>query len=233
MSRISVPRVAVIIPAAGSGKRMGLTENKVLLKVGGEPGLLHLIKLFSSISSVQRLIVLVKKDQFTRVNKILSPLNFPGFTLLEGGAERQDSVRIGLEYLKDEPPDWVLIHDGARPLVTPDLVQRVLQGLQEYSSVVPALPITDTVRKRSGTATQVIPRDGLYQVQTPQGFHWTPLWEAHQTAFKTGFVGTDDAQLLENTGISTHLVPGEFSNIKLTVAKDALLAEVFFRLRQE
>ena len=229
----AMPRVAVVIPAAGSGKRMGLVENKVLLPLGGEPGLRHLVRLFSTIPGVSRIAVMVQSGQRPAISQALAGLAPDTLHLMEGGAERQDSVRKGLEHLAADPPDWVLVHDGARPLATRGLVDRVLTALHEHPSVVPALPITDTVRRRSGSHTEVVPREGLYQVQTPQGFHWGPLWNAHDTARREGFMGTDDAQLLEHSGIPAHLVPGEFSNLKLTVAKDILLAEVFFRLTND
>jgi len=209
---------------------MGLTENKVLLPVGGEPGLRHLVRLFSGIPGISNLILLVKRGQQAAVQQALTGLDDSRLELLEGGAERQDSVRIGLEHLAKDPPHWVLVHDGARPLATRPLVERILQALSDHPSAVPALPVTDTVRKRIGAATEVLPRENLFLVQTPQGFHWKPLWDAHQTAKREGFVGTDDAQLLEKSGISAYLVPGEYSNLKLTVAKDLLLAEVLYSL---
>jgi 2-C-methyl-D-erythritol 4-phosphate cytidylyltransferase len=153
---------------------------------------------------------------------------------IEGGAERQDSVRQGLAALakdREGPPDWVLVHDGARPLCSRALLQRVLAALEHHSAVVPAVHPIDTVRGSEAApsgpqferSAGVQPRDTLRLSQTPQAFHWHTLHDAH--AAGEGLAATDDAQLVERTGGQVMLVPGERRNFKVTLPDDLALAE--------
>jgi 2-C-methyl-D-erythritol 4-phosphate cytidylyltransferase len=150
--------------------------------------------------------------------------------LIAGGRARQDSVRLGLAALPADAqgrPDWVLVHDGARPLCSPGLIRRVLAALESGAAAVPVLPIFDTVRSAGefGLSGGVVDRTGLRLAQTPQGFHWDVLWEAHQRAQAQGVAATDDGQLVERLGKPVTLVPGERRNLKVTLPEDLDLAE--------
>ena len=142
-----------------------------------------------------------------------------------GGRERQDSVARGIFTLKEAPPGWVLIHDGARPLCSTQLVGKVLEALKQNSAVVPTLPIYDTVRRIAGEECEVLNRNTLFRTQTPQGFHWQLLTDVHEKARKEGLRSTDDAQLVEMAGKPLAFIKGEERNIKITTRQDLTLAE--------
>lgn len=145
--------------------------------------------------------------------------------LIAGGAERQDSVANGLDTLAADAPDWVLVHDGARPFCTARLIGRVLDTLDSAAAVVPVLPLHDTIRRSQGKRTRVADRSNLYRCQTPQGFHWPLLRDSYLRAAQSGFRGTDDAQLVEESGGTVRLIDGEPRNIKLTTQMDFRLGE--------
>ena len=229
------PKVAVLIAAAGSGTRMGRDGppgNKVLLPLGGEPLLRHTVRAFLTLPVSLTLRIVARREDFGALERAFSDRrNWPQLgAWIEGGTERQDSVRLGLEALAADPsgaPDWVLVHDGARPLVSRALIQRVLDALRIHSAVVPVVPVFDTVRKSSPTRQSegVLDRSGLRLCQTPQGFHWNTLWQAHLRARADGFKGTDDGQLVERLGQAVTLVDGELHNFKVTLPDDVALAE--------
>ena len=234
-------RIAVLIPAAGSGARMrqgvapqdqaGRPENKVLRLLGGEPMLLHAVRTFHALAELTSVRIVARREDFESLERMFSQrAHWPRLgPWVAGGFERQDSVRLGLKALAAEPegpPQWVLVHDGARPLCSPDLVQRVLRALQTHTAVVPVLPVIDTVRMAQGEHSQgVLERANLRLSQTPQGFHWSALWRAHMKAEADGFLGTDDGQLVERLGERVALVPGERRNLKVTLAEDLAMAE--------
>ena len=150
--------------------------------------------------------------------------------LVEGGRERQDSVRNGILVLdgaepRDRLPEWVLVHDGARPFCPPVLLERLLAALREWPAVVPTLPIFDTVRRLGPDGGEVVERSNLVRCQTPQGFHLPLLRRAHQRAWENGTQATDDAQLVETLGERIHFVPGDERNFKITAEDDFRVAE--------
>lgn len=144
---------------------------------------------------------------------------------VSGGAERHDSVRNGLEALAKlpEPPDLVLVHDGARPCVPAEVVQNVIDALKTHEGVIPAVAVIDTIKKAAdGIIVDTVPRDGLWRAQTPQGFRFGTLLELHRTLRDAR---TDDAALLEQAGHPVAIVEGSEDNIKLTVAEDLMRLE--------
>jgi len=226
------PDVAVIIPAAGSGTRMGPGDNKVKRLVRGHPMLEWSLRCFLGVPQVRRIIVVMRnqdgdwmRDLLREMVRGFGRLSTAHVKLVVGGAERQESVFRGLQTLDDAPPDWVLVHDGARPNPGRDLVGRVLEGLERNLAVVPALPVADTLRRMGTGETKVVDRSGLYATQTPQGFHWRILWEAHRTAHRDGVLGTDDAQLVEALGRPVHMVQGHPANLKVTTGVDLEMME--------
>ena len=229
-----VTRVTVLIPAAGTGSRMQRSsaggETKVLMRLAGEPLLRHAVRVFQKHPVIQSIRIIVRPEDLALLEDTFADTD--SWTKLGppivGGAERQDSVRNGLEALAGKgTPDWVLVHDGARPLCSPLLVQRVLDALSTHGAVVPVLPVYETVRSAAGNRESggVIDRTALRLTQTPQGFHWDTLNEAHSRGFREGIRATDDAQLVESTGEPVTLVPGERRNLKITLAEDLELAE--------
>lgn len=225
----------MVIPAAGSGRRMGGgnggTPNKVLLPLRGVAMLRHTVDCFQSHPLVDTIVIAARAADFPALDALFGEESQRGKLLpwVEGGAERQDSVRLGLQALSDRPagpPRWVLVHDGARPFCPALLIDRVLAALAAGAhGVVPVLPVTDSLRRMADGHSATLPRDGLVRVQTPQGFAWQALWLAHQQAGQKALAGTDDAQLLEAMGVTVTTVEGDPGNIKVTSKEDLSMAE--------
>jgi 2-C-methyl-D-erythritol 4-phosphate cytidylyltransferase / 2-C-methyl-D-erythritol 2,4-cyclodiphosphate synthase len=151
---------------------------------------------------------------------------------ISGGAQRQDSVRSGLEALAESPPERVLIHDAARPFVDAGLIGRVIASLDSHAGALPCLPVTDSLlRADAGRATGTLSRDGLWRAQTPQGFRYEAILAAHRTAAKDGAAFTDDAGIAQWYGLDVALVEGSEANRKLTSAEDIASADELLRLR--
>lgn len=220
-----------MIAAAGSGQRVGRAENKVLLPLAGEPVIRHAVRVFQRHPGIERICLVVRPADRAALERCFQPKATWSKLLpwIDGGAERQQSVYNGLEALAADPPDWVLVHDAARPLCPEALVERVLAALETVPAVVPVLPIVDTVRRIGAGRSEVLERSELYRMQTPQGFHWDVLWRAHRWAREHGVRGTDDAQLLEamEAGGPSPLtfVAGEARNLKVTEEDDLHMAE--------
>jgi 2-C-methyl-D-erythritol 4-phosphate cytidylyltransferase len=214
--------VDVLIPAAGSGRRLGRAENKILLPLGGQPLIRRTLRVFQTHPAIARIWLVVRQGERGAVASCLPPgaARRRLMPLVTGGAERQDSVYRGLQAMAADPPAWVLVHDGARPFCSRALLERVLEALPRAEGVVPVLPLTDTVRRIGPGGSEVVDRSGLYRVQTPQGFRWSALWEAHRRAAREDRRGTDDAQLLEQAGLSLAFVAGDPDNLKVTNEED-------------
>lgn len=225
----SIPgRVAAVIPAAGEGRRMGGPLEKQFLRLGGIPLLAHTLKTFESSPLVQGIVVVVPKNRLELVReKILEQYKISKLlALVEGGPQRQDSVRNGLEALE---PGWelVVVHDGARPLVSLELIARCVGEAFLHGAAIAAVPATDTVKELDGEGfvERTPPRQRLWMVQTPQAFRYEWLLRAHKEAQKNGFLGTDDSSLLERLGYRVKVVQGSYENIKVTTRADLKLAQ--------
>ncbi|MGN8832883.1 2-C-methyl-D-erythritol 4-phosphate cytidylyltransferase [Selenomonas montiformis] len=226
--------VSVIFPAAGQGKRMKAGINKVFLDLAGTPMLERTLRTFSSVSAVDELIVVTGAEEVKRLSAILAET--PGLKpcrVVAGGSERQYSVRNGLDAVSAQN-DIVLVHDAARPLVTPRTIEAVIEAARVHGAAVAAVPEKNTIKavSQEGIVRSTPPRSSLWAVQTPQGFRRDLLLEANQKAEADGFLGTDDASLVERLGWPVHVVMSEYSNIKVTTPEDLLIAEAFLRQAQ-
>ena len=222
-----MPSAAVIIPAAGSGTRMGLSQPKQYHHLAGAPILIHTIRAFVAASaSINRIIVVVPQDFIAETRRLLTEYNLTSTAIIitGGGRRRQDSVLAGMECLP-ETTDIVLVHDGARPLVTPDLIQRCLEAAWQHGAAIAAIPVKDTLKKSNPdqTIAATIDRQGLWQAQTPQAIR-LPLLKQAYAEFGDKEV-TDEAALLELAGIAVTLIEGSETNIKITRPDDLILAE--------
>lgn len=221
-----MPSAAVIIPAAGSGTRMGLGHPKQYHLLAGVPILIHTIRAFVATPSIQRIIVTVPPDLVAESRLLLAEYNLAGqaITITGGGRRRQDSVLAGLECLSDDI-DVVLVHDGARPLVTPELIRRCLEAAWQHGAAIAAIPVTDTLKKSGPgqTIARTIDRKDLWQAQTPQAARLSLLKQAYATLADQDV--TDEAALLEQAGIAVTLIEGSETNIKITRPLDLILAE--------
>ncbi|MFA7431714.1 MAG: 2-C-methyl-D-erythritol 4-phosphate cytidylyltransferase, partial [Rhodospirillaceae bacterium] len=191
-------KVAALIVSAGRGTRFGGDVPKQYRMLDGRPVLRHSLAILSAHPAVAAVRAVINPSDRAMYDAAAAGLNL--LDPVDGGAERQESVRLGLESLEGMGFDAVLVHDAARPYLSRALVTRVLDGLAEADGAVPALPVADTL-KRSGADALIagtVPRDGLWRAQTPQGFRFEPLLKAHRAA--AGQALTDDAAVIEAAG---------------------------------
>lgn len=214
-----------ILLAGGSGTRMGADCNKVLLKLRGETVLSRAARAFSGL--VEGMVVVARQEDMEAIRAdFQSSGAFPGAVFVSGGTTRQDSVWNGLCTLP-EGVTHVLIHDGARCLVDRDTILRAMASAQEQGTGVSAIPVVDTIKQvdASETVTSTPNRSALRAVQTPQAFSVDLIRQAHTAAQAEGFLGTDDASLVEHLGLPVQLTLGHRRNIKLTTPEDITMAE--------
>ena len=211
-------RFSVLIVAAGKGERAGTDLPKQYENLAGIPMLRRSVQAFAGYP-VQ---VVIGPGQQVLADSALAGLPLP--PPVTGGATRQESVRLGLEALAAGAPDFVLIHDAARPLVSPAVIQAVASALEKGADgALPMVAASDTLRRRDGAGWTLVPRDGLYRAQTPQGFVFDKILAAHRTHAAREV--TDDVALGELAGLKVEMVEGEERNIKVTRKEDFALAE--------
>jgi len=209
--------VAVIV-AAGKGSRMRENRNKLLLPLGTSTILETSLEPFLKHSRIRKIYLVASLQDHQLIKKLIPE----EVVLIKGGNRRQDSVHNALVEVmkKKNTPDAVLIHDGARPFCSLNLIDRVLDATQRHDAVIPVLPINDTVRRITGEKTNVVDRSGLYFVQTPQGFRPDLIYAASIEAKAKNTEVTDDASLLEKIPQRVASVEGEVHNIKITTPAD-------------
>jgi 2-C-methyl-D-erythritol 4-phosphate cytidylyltransferase len=208
---------------------------KVFLPMGGAPLLARTLAPFEACPGVAEIIVLAPPGDGVRMAaEAAARFQIRKISrIIPGGAERQDSVYRGLKALGPQT-DLVLIHDGARPFVTPDLIDRVAAETRASRAAVAAVPVRDTIKEVGGDlrVLKTLNREGLWEIQTPQGFHYALLLEAYERAFRDGFYGTDDAALVERLGVEVKVVPGSRFNLKITTPEDLVLGEALLQINR-
>lgn len=219
-----------VVPAAGRSTRMGGEVNKQLLQLVGRPVVEHSLRALLAVPVDGIVLVATPgaEQQFTRA---LSGLALEAnINIVPGGDSRRDSVWQGLVALP-AGVELVLIHDGARPLVRPETVRAAVAEARRWGAATLAVPVKDTIKMAGPDhlVRETLPRELLWQVQTPQVFQLPLLQEAHRAARRDGYQGTDDASLVERLGHPVKLVPGDYSNIKITTPDDLPLAELLLR----
>ena len=222
------PKTVAIIPAAGAGVRMNGSRPKQFLALMGKPLLAVTLQAFEACAEVDGVIVVVPRAEVTYCrNEIVQRFGLKKVTqVIPGGRRRQDSVRMGVEATNGEY-GCVVIHDGVRPLITPDLLKGLIEAARTHRAVIPALMAKETVKEINGRqeVVKTYPRDRMRLVQTPQVFRYEDILNAHRRAVREGWEeATDDAHLLERCGIPVHVVPGIEENIKITTPMDLKLA---------
>lgn len=218
-------RVAVVVPAGGSGTRLGLRTPKQFLRLASAPMLLTTVRRLAEHPAVRFLVVAVPPAYVARAHALI---RLPGRRLtveiVAGGEARQESVWRGLVRVPDDA-DVVVVHDAVRPFVTRPLVDAVVRAALATGAAICARPIAETVKRvREGLVEATIDRQGLWAVQTPQAFRTALLREAHEKARRDGVVGTDDAMLVERLGHPVRVVEGPAANVKITTLEDLLRA---------
>ena len=214
-----------IVLAGGSGSRMGADRNKVLLHLHSEPVIVRSVRAFSGL--VDGVILVSRPEDIPCMQDILNAAQLP-VSIVPGGDTRQASVWNGLCALPDDCTH-VLIHDGARCLVDEATIRRCMDSVEKYGTGVAAIPAVDTIKQvnQEDIVTATPDRSMLRAVQTPQGFAVELIRRAHETAHADGYLGTDDASLVEHLGVPVRLTPGDRRNIKLTTPEDMMMAEAF------
>jgi len=215
-----------IIVAGGTGSRMGNRSPKQFLLLSGKPLLIHSIQAFLDYNPRIQLVVALHQDYFETWKKICIEHNFHlSHRFVPGGETRYHSVKNALNIIAGE--GFVAVHDGARPVISKELISLTFRKAREYSNAIPAIPVNETVRTIESGHPRLVDRNNLRIIQTPQVFEIGLLRRAYQQKYLPSF--TDDASLLEAQGINLHLVEGDFRNIKLTYPCDIDIAESYLK----
>ena len=215
-------KVGAVIVAAGKGERMGEVD-KMFALLGGKPVIARVIDTFEKCNSVDQMVVVISQENLEKCQQLVVEQGWSKVTeVCPGGERRQDSVAAGLSRLNR--CHWVVIHDGARPLVTGGLIERGLMEARETGAAVAAVPVTDTIKVAGDDriVRETPPRGNLWAVQTPQVFRFDIIAKAYQQAKAEV---TDDATLVEGLGYKVKLYMGAYDNIKVTTPDDLVLAE--------
>lgn len=214
---------AVIIAAAGSGKRLGGDIPKQYLKIAGVPVIVRTIRAFSENPHIDDIFIVANEDYISLCEELCAEYNLTKVAgIVAGGSERQDSVYRAITEICSRMPDTdsVLVHDAARPFVNQQTINGVIEAVSRKGAAIACVPVKDSIRKGTSEESFNIERNNLYNVQTPQGFDMQLLKEAYDRAFEDGYYGTDDASLVERLGRSVELVQGSYDNIKITTKED-------------
>ena len=230
-------QVFVILPAAGLGTRMAGPQPKQFLALDGVPILIHSLRAFAAVARVSAIYVAVRNTEMERVQAQIAEYGFADrVSVVEGGDSRQESVAHALAALTAGPDDIVLVHDAVRPLIDVATIDRTIDAVAEYGAAIVGMPAIDTIKQVERTAhgalvTSTIPREYVVLAQTPQGFRYGVLQRAFAEATADGFVGTDEASVVERAGNPVAVVHGSQVNLKITQPGDLELAEFYLRQR--
>lgn len=209
-----------VIVAAGKGSRMGTRESKQFLQIGDKPIVVQTMDIFNSLSWLDEIVLVTGRDDVDRCRAWVRDYGLDKVSaVIPGGRERQESVYLGIKQMNTE---WVMIHDGVRPFVTHEEIVTCRETAIREGAAVLGVPVKDTVKQVNGQGliTGTPDRQSLWAVQTPQAFRLSELLNAHETALRDGFQGTDDAMLLERIGCPVAVAEGKYSNIKITTPED-------------
>ena len=229
-------KVAAIIPAAGKGRRMGHPFPKHYIRLEDRPILAYTIEAFEKCAGVNQVFVVVRSgEEEYCLKEVVERYGFKKvLKIVIGGERRQDSVYNGIKEL-DEDTDIVVVHDGVRPFVSPELINETVKLAMYVDGVVAALPVKDTIKEISpdGFIKGTPERESLWNAQTPQTFKKRIIEEAFERAFTDNFSGTDESSLVERLGGRVKIIEGSHENIKITTKEDLLLAEFILRMRKK
>ena len=220
--------VCAVVPAGGTGIRMGGTVPKQFLELNGKPILYYTLKTLQDCGIISELILVVPEKEYD--NACTDWLGKPEIVtkVVVGGKKRQDSVYNGFCELSQKT-EIVLVHDGVRPFLSHQMIQKSVDAAREYGAAITAIPVNDTIKKvdDSGLVSKTVDREGLWRVQTPQVFRYELLEEAFKKANSEKFYGTDEGTLIEHLGKPVKVVEGSEQNIKITRPEDLRLSEIF------
>ena len=232
-------KVIVVIPAAGLGTRMSAahgvprSKSKQFFELQGTPILVHTLRKFELCDAISEIVVALRKNEADGFLKQIEAEAFKKpLQIVEGGEHRQNSVANALAAIKAADDDIVLVHDAVRPFVDQDTILGVIEGVKKYDAAIAGVPAIDTVKQVDRTADgavviATVPRERMVLAQTPQGFRFGILKKAFDEAMADGFMGTDEASLIERSGGAVHVVMGSPRNMKITTPADLELADFF------
>ncbi len=227
-----------LIPAAGMGKRMGASINKQYLQLDGMPIVARTIAVFENSPLIDGIMLVIPEEEIPYCREHV--VNAYGFAkvidIIAGGKERQNSVMNGLKALerRASAEDVILIHDGVRPFITPQIIEESIKIAVTGEGALVAVPVKDTIKRATnGLVLDTPDRETLWQAQTPQAFQFNLIYQAHNRAVKDAFTGTDDASLIERLGGAVRILRGDYRNIKITTPEDLVLAEAFLKAYQQ
>jgi 2-C-methyl-D-erythritol 4-phosphate cytidylyltransferase len=245
-------KVVVIIPAAGLGTRMApmpvgargkpkkaAAPSKQFTELGGTPILVHTLRKFASVDAVSEIWIALRESEIAgfraRLEGEAKDVMKKKVELVVGGEHRQQSVENALNAVLAATDDIVLVHDAVRPFVTREIIQEVIDAAGKYGAAIAGLPAVDTVKQVERTAEGALikgtlPRAGIVMAQTPQGFRYSVIKKAFDEASADGFLGTDEASLVERSGHDVAVVMGSPRNIKITAPADMELAEFYLKI---
>ncbi len=226
-------KCAAIVTAGGVGKRMGTAVPKQYLDLNGRPILVWTVAVFEHHPLIDRIVVTVPPgDEDYCLNELLVPFEFTKVAdVVAGGPSRQESVRQGLERVADT--DFVVIHDGVRPLVSVETITRSVTEAQSHGAAVACVPLRETLKQKMDEQLLTISRANLLLAHTPQTFRTALIIAAHRRALEDGFVGTDDGSLVERMGLPVVVVEDSEDNIKITTPADLELARILLQRRRD
>jgi 2-C-methyl-D-erythritol 4-phosphate cytidylyltransferase len=243
-------KVVVIIPAAGLGTRMAPVPvgakgkqkksppSKQFTELGGTPILIHTLRKFAALEAVNEIWIALREGEIAefrvRLESEAKDVIKTKVELVVGGEHRQQSVEHALQAIAAAADDIVLVHDAVRPLVTREIIREVIDAAKKYGAAIAGLPAVDTVKQVERTAQgalikATLPRAGIVMAQTPQGFRYGVIKKAFDEASADGFLGTDEASLVERSGHDVAVVMGSPRNIKITTPADMELAEFYLK----
>lgn len=233
-------RVVVIIPAAGLGTRMAAQSGtragqatKQFAEIAGKPILLHTLEKFAQVARVSDIYIAVRESEAQRLREFLAAHHLrPNTHVVIGGDHRQQSVANALAAVTADSQDVVLVHDAVRPFVDAEIIENVIEGAAKHGAAIAGLPAVDTIKQVERTSegaiiTSTVPRERVVMAQTPQGFRYDLLKRVFDDAAQDGFIGTDEASLVERSGHEVTVVMGSPRNIKITTPSDMELAEFY------
>ena len=221
--------VTAIFPAAGASRRMSIKTNKNFLELVGEKILLRTLKTFSKVERINFFVVVVAENEVDEVTKFLgAEKNLKPYKIVVGGSERQYSIANGLKFVPDDS-EIILVHDAARPLVSLQTIENVIDAAEKFGGAIAAVHEKNTIKiiDSENFVRETPPRSEIVSVQTPQGFRKEILFRAYAAAEKENFLGTDDASLVERIGEKIKIVWSDYSNIKITTPEDLEIAKTF------
>lgn len=224
---------AAVIVSAGKGHRLAGEKKKQFLLLAGKPILCHTLDKFETcplIDSIQ--LVVGQEDMDYALRAIVEDYGYRKVSqIVPGGKLRQESVKNGVDTLSRDV-DIVIVHDGVRPFVTREMIEESIQAARRFKAAVVAVPVKETIKVvgPDRTVLKTLDRESLWKIQTPQTFQVEVIKEAFRRAAEDGFIGTDDASLVERIGINVYILPGSYNNIKITTPEDLILANLILQM---